>query len=173
MWTSSRWTRWARPTPHESIHPYHFTLRAGRCRNHGAGVQQGNQLFRRRFVFFGGKRSAALGKQPNMNTSLFPSFVVSRLEAWNKQNSGKGKVGVAWHLPRAAARLRCAPAGLALGYYLAAPSGRRRSADSCFVGARAGQPKTHRKSDKPPYRTAARCRGDGQSPARTETLWPS
>ncbi|MGA2658139.1 MAG: hypothetical protein ABSH34_11545 [Verrucomicrobiota bacterium] len=73
-----------------------------------------------------------------MNTSLFPSFVVSRLEAWNKQNSGKGKVGVAWHLPRAAARLRCAPAGLALGYYLAAPSGRRRSAESCFIGTRAG-----------------------------------
>jgi hypothetical protein len=76
-----------------------------------------------------GKRSAALGKEPNMNTSLFPSSVFSRLQAWKKQNSGKGRLGVAWHLPRAAARLRSAPAGLALGYYLVAPSGRRRPAD--------------------------------------------
>jgi hypothetical protein len=64
-----------------------------------------------------------------MNTSLFPSFVFPRLEAWKKQNSGTGKPGFAWHLPRAATRLRYAPAGLALGYYLAAPSGRRSSTE--------------------------------------------
>jgi len=76
-----------------------------------------------------GKRSATLGKEPNMNTSLFPSFVFSRLQAWKKQNSGKGRPGgVPWCQPRAAARLRYAPAGLALGYYLTAPSGRRSSA---------------------------------------------
>src|SRR5271169_4471048 len=120
-----------------------------------------------------GKRSAALGKQPNMNTSLFPSFVFSRLEAWKKQDSGKERVGVAGHLPRAAARLRCARAGLALGYYLAAPSGRRRSVETCVVGTRADQATTHEESDESPCQTAARCRGDGQSPARAETLWPS
>ncbi len=76
-----------------------------------------------------GKRSAALGKEPKMNASLFPSFVFPRLQAWKKQNSEKGRPGVAWHLPRAAARLRYAPAGLALGYYLTAPSGRRSSAE--------------------------------------------
>ena len=40
-----------------------------------------------------GKRIAALGKQPSMNASLFPSFVFSRLEAWKTQNSGKGREG--------------------------------------------------------------------------------
>jgi len=54
-----------------------------------------------------------------MNTSPFLKFGFPRLQR-GKPNFKKGEKGLGWCLPRAATRLRYAPAGLALGYYHAA-----------------------------------------------------
>jgi hypothetical protein len=117
-----------------------------------------------------GKRSAALGKEPKTNPSLFPSLVFPRPKAWEKPNSGKGRPGAAWPPPRAAARLRYAPAGLALGYYLAAPSGRRSSAEFSWLApdpelpeeptihAPRGSPRNYLDNSLPGYREAEQSR---------------
>ena len=60
-----------------------------------------------------------------------------RASSPEKQNSKKSEAEVWGLLPRAAVRLRYAPAGLALGYYLAAPSGRRSLAEFSLLEGRA------------------------------------
>ena len=59
----------------------------------GSSGAFGGKFRRDDMIIAQGKRSAALGKEPKMNASLFPSFVFPGLEAWEKQNSGKGRPG--------------------------------------------------------------------------------
>jgi hypothetical protein len=61
-----------------------------------------------------GKRSAALGKEPNVNASLFFEFCFSGLQARKNKTRKKGRLECGGPYPGRELRLRYAPAGLGL-----------------------------------------------------------
>jgi len=67
-----------------------------------------------------GKRSAARGWGAKLISSFFPSTLARRRRA---KVEGKKEVRCVVLYPGQRRRLRCAAAGLTLGYYHAAPSG--------------------------------------------------